>query len=50
MDIEVKPKDWTTDNRVGFNNYIYKTFNRNKYVKDEKNHRVLVIKILAKKI
>jgi len=36
MDIEVKPKDWTTDNRVDFNNYVYNTFNRNKYLKDEK--------------
>jgi hypothetical protein len=31
MDIEVKPNKWTTDNRVGFTNDIYKTFNRNNY-------------------
>lgn len=39
MDIEVKPNKWTTENRVGFTNDIYKTFNRSKYpskVKKEK--------------
>lgn len=31
MDIEVKPNKWTTENRVGFANDVYKTFNRSKY-------------------
>ena len=31
MDIEVKPQKWILENRIGYNNEIYKTFNRNKY-------------------
>lgn len=35
MDIEVKPKKWILENRIGYNKQIYETFNREKY-KEEK--------------
>lgn len=35
MDIEVKPKKWILENRIGYNKQIYETFNRKKY-KEEK--------------
>ncbi len=31
MNIEVSPKEWILTNRIGFNDEIYKTFNREKY-------------------
>jgi hypothetical protein len=31
MDIEVKPKNWILENRIGYNKKINNTFNRNKY-------------------
>ena len=44
MDIEVKPNKWTTENRVGFTNDIYKTFNRSKYPSNVKKENVNVLK------
>jgi len=31
MDIEIKPTEWVFPNRVGYNKYVYKTFNPSKY-------------------
>ena len=36
MNIEVSPKEWILTNRIGFNDEIYKTFNREKYPTKDK--------------
>lgn len=37
MDLEVKPEDWVISNRIGYNKYIYKTFNPSKYPKKQQS-------------
>ena len=31
MNLEVKPDNWVLPNRIGYNNYVYRTFNQSKY-------------------
>ena len=39
MDINVKPKEWILDNRIGYGKKTYETFNRERYPETKKTEK-----------